>query len=59
MDISTIHTFLFKSTANKTYIIDLDIIMKGSILFVFGDMVRSITNGAKEDEKNLIKINSI
>ena len=47
---------LFDNTKDHTYVIDLDTVMKGSILFDFGDMVRSITSLAKEDEKDLTKI---
>lgn len=48
--------FLFSNISNKTYVIDLDTIMKGSLLFDFGDMVRSITTSAREDEKDLVKV---
>ena len=47
---------LFDTLNNHVYVIDLDTVMKGSILFDFGDMVRSITSLAKEDEKDLNKI---
>ncbi len=44
---------------NAICVIDLDISMPGSILFDFGDMVRSFTNSTKEDDPNfdLIKLN--
>ncbi|NQU35043.1 MAG: phosphotransferase [Bacteroidetes bacterium] len=35
---------LFDLKNDCTYIINLDTVMKGSILFDFGDMVRSITS---------------
>jgi Ser/Thr protein kinase RdoA (MazF antagonist) len=47
---------LFDHKKNSVYVIDLDTVMKGSILFDFGDMVRSITSVAKEDEKDLKKV---
>jgi len=47
---------LFDHNNNHTYIIDLDTVMKGSILFDFGDMVRTITSVSKEDEIDLTKI---
>ena len=47
---------LFDLKNDRTYVIDLDTVMKGSILFDFGDMVRSITSLAKEDEKNLSNV---
>ena len=34
-------------------VIDLDTVMKGSILYDFGDSIRSGTNTGKEDDKNL------
>jgi Ser/Thr protein kinase RdoA (MazF antagonist) len=37
-------------------VIDLDTIMPGSALFDFGDLVRTGTNTAKEDEKDLSKV---
>lgn len=51
-----LENFLFDNASNKTYVIDLDTIMKGSLLFDFGDMVRSITTNAREDEKDLAKV---
>ncbi len=47
---------LFDKQINNVYVIDLDTVMKGSILFDFGDMVRTITSVSKEDEKDLTKI---
>lgn len=37
-------------------VIDLDTVMKGSVLYDFGDSIRSGTNIAKEDEKDLNKV---
>ena len=47
---------LFDQQNNHVYVIDLDTVMNGSILFDFGDMVRTITSVCKEDEKDLTKI---
>lgn len=38
-------------------IIDLDTVMPGSYLYDFGDAIRSGTNTAEEDEKDLTKVN--
>jgi N-acetylhexosamine 1-kinase len=51
-----LENFLFDKTTNNTYVIDLDTIMLGSLLFDFGDMVRSITSLAKEDESDISKV---
>jgi len=51
-----LENILFKSDKSDAYIIDLDTIMKGTLIFDFGDMVRSITSLAKEDEKDLAKV---
>lgn len=45
-----------KETQKGLCLIDLDTIMKGYFYFDFGDAVRSITNAANEDEKDLNKI---
>ncbi|MFI5279547.1 MAG: hypothetical protein ACHQU1_03550, partial [Gemmatimonadales bacterium] len=37
-------------------VVDLDTVMPGSLLFDFGDMVRSMTTGADEDERDLTKV---
>lgn len=42
-----------KSTGKAICIIDLDTIMPGSLLYDFGDSIRSGCNTALEDEKNL------
>ena len=41
------------ATQEGICVIDLDTVMPGSSLYDFGDMVRSVTNSAKEDEQNL------
>lgn len=51
-----LENILFDNSNNYCYVIDLDTVMKGSILFDFGDMVRSITSLAKEDETDLQKV---
>ncbi|MCP4911249.1 MAG: aminoglycoside phosphotransferase family protein [Bacteroidetes bacterium] len=50
-----LENILFRDN-NYPLVIDLDTVMPGNILFDFGDMVRSITSIAKEDEKNLSKV---
>jgi N-acetylhexosamine 1-kinase len=50
-----LENILFRNN-NYPLIIDLDTVMEGSILFDFGDMVRSITSLAKEDERDLSKV---
>lgn len=51
-----LENFLFDKNTNNTYVIDLDTIMMGSLLFDFGDMVRSISSLAKEDEDDITKV---
>jgi thiamine kinase-like enzyme len=41
--------------SNKTIVIDLDTIMPSTILFDYGDMVRTFTSPALEDEKDISK----
>jgi thiamine kinase-like enzyme len=45
-----------KKDPNIVCVIDLDTIMMGSALFDFGDLVRTGTNTAKEDEKDIEKV---
>lgn len=45
-----------KSTGKAICIIDLDTIMPGSLLYDFGDSIRSGCNTALEDEKDLSKV---
>ncbi len=37
-------------------VIDLDTLMPGTVLFDFGDMVRTFTSPAEEDETDLTKV---
>lgn len=39
----------------RPYVIDLDTVMQGTVLFDFGDMVRTFTSPAAEDEPNIDK----
>jgi hypothetical protein len=40
-------------TGEGICVIDLDTVMPGSVLYDFGDAIRSITNTAEEDERDL------
>jgi hypothetical protein len=52
-----INNVLFDDTSDKGLcVIDLDTIMKGSLLYDFGDAIRFGCNSAKEDEKDISKI---
>ena len=51
-----INNILFDKEYNILCIIDLDTIMPGSILFDFGDAIRTLGNSAAEDEADLSKI---
>lgn len=51
-----INNILFDQDHNILCIIDLDTIMPGSILFDFGDAIRTLGNSAAEDEADLKKI---
>jgi Ser/Thr protein kinase RdoA (MazF antagonist) len=51
-----IDNILFYNNNLDAFVIDLDTIMKGVIAFDFGDMVRSITGLAKEDEKDIERV---
>jgi hypothetical protein len=42
-----------EETGQGICVIDLDTVMPGSLLYDFGDAIRSITNTADEDERNL------
>jgi aminoglycoside phosphotransferase (APT) family kinase protein len=52
-----LNNILFSNTNKALCLIDLDTIMKGTFLYDFGDAVRTVVNTAKEDEKDLSKIN--
>ena len=43
-------------TARAICVIDLDTVMPGSVLFDFGDLVRTATNTGREDERDLRKV---
>lgn len=47
----------YSDTPKAKCVIDLDTVMPGSILFDFGDMVRTITTIANEDCENIDEIN--
>ena len=52
-----INNVLFdKITHNGIAVIDLDTIMPGTVLFDFGDMVRTYTSLSAEDEKDLTRV---
>jgi thiamine kinase-like enzyme len=51
-----INNILYDENHNILCIIDLDTVMPGSILFDFGDAIRTLGNCAAEDEKDLSKI---
>ena len=46
-----------QKTVDFLAVIDLDTVMPGSLLFDYGDGVRSTASSAKEDEKDLSKVN--
>ncbi len=50
------NNILFDSNENAVCIVDLDTVMPGSILFDFGDAIRTGANTAIEDEKDLSKV---
>ena len=50
------NVLLDKKTMKGISVIDLDTIMPGTILFDFGDMVRTFTSPAEEDEIDLSKV---
>jgi Ser/Thr protein kinase RdoA (MazF antagonist) len=47
------NNILFDENGRAVYLIDLDTVMNGSVLYDFGDAVRTLCNSAEEDEKNL------
>lgn len=51
-----LNNVLFSSDLSKSCVIDLDTVMPGSVLFDTGDMLRTVTNTAKEDERDLAKV---
>lgn len=50
------NVLLHKDTLKGIAVIDLDTIMPGTVLFDFGDMVRTFTSPAEEDETDLSKV---
>jgi hypothetical protein len=50
------NNILFDETEHAMCIVDLDTVMPGSILFDFGDAIRTGANTAIEDEKDLSKV---
>lgn len=45
-----------RETGEGLCVVDLDTVMPGSALYDFGDAIRSITNTAEEDERDLSKV---
>ncbi len=52
------NVMLDDATGKGVCVIDLDTVMPGLALYDFGDMVRSATASAKEDERDLSKVGS-
>jgi Ser/Thr protein kinase RdoA (MazF antagonist) len=50
------NVMLDDETGQGICVIDLDTVMTGLVLYDFGDLVRSCTNPAAEDERNLSKV---
>jgi Ser/Thr protein kinase RdoA (MazF antagonist) len=50
------NVLLDESTNEAVCVVDLDTVMPGLALYDFGDMVRSATNSALEDERDLSKV---
>ena len=50
------NVMLDEETDDAVCVIDLDTVMPGSVLYDFGDMVRTATCMAKEDEEDLSKV---
>jgi hypothetical protein len=50
------NVMLDETTGEGICVIDLDTVMPGLALYDFGDMVRTMTSPAKEDEKDLLKV---
>lgn len=51
------NVMLDETTGEGICVIDLDTVMPGFALYDFGDMVRATTSPAKEDERDLSKVN--
>jgi hypothetical protein len=54
---SKLNNILFSNENKSLYLIDLDTIMPGQLLFDFGDSLRTIVNPVNEEELDLSKIN--
>ncbi|GAB5562448.1 MAG: phosphotransferase [Synoicihabitans sp.] len=52
------NVMLDDTTSRGVAVIDLDTVMPGLALYDFGDMVRTATNSAEEDERDLKKVES-
>lgn len=50
------NVLLDTETGKGMCVIDLDTVMPGSVLYDFGDMIRTTTNQAVEDERDLSKV---
>jgi len=50
------NVMLDAATGRALCVVDLDTVMPGCALYDFGDMVRSATNTAAEDERNLTRV---
>ena len=50
------NVLLDEATSERVCVIDLDTVMPGLALYDFGDMVRSATNSAVEDERDLSRV---
>ncbi len=55
-DTKVSNVLINKETGEYLAVIDLDTVMPGSLLFDYGDGVRSTASTAKEDEKDLSKV---
>ena len=53
---SKLNNILFSKSKKGLYLIDIDTIMPGLILYDFGDTVRTLVNPTSEDERDLSKI---
>ena len=51
-----INNVLFDKNNNAVCVVDLDTVMPGYVHFDFGDAIRTFTNTANEDEKDLSKV---
>jgi len=51
-----INNILFSLEGKAMCVIDLDTVMPGLVHFDFGDAIRTFTNTAAEDEKDLSKV---